>query len=67
MLAIIYYIILAIACLVVLILSAIMVVVLRPFDPARRCIHELSRLLTKIFFSWPRWRKITRGDRKSVV
>ena len=64
MLAIIYYIILAIACLAVLILSAIMVVVLRPFDPARRCIHELSRLLTRIFFCWPKWRKITRGVEK---
>ena len=64
MLAIIYYIILAIACLAVLILSAIMVVVLRPFDPARRCIHELSRLLTRIFFGWPKWRKITRGVEK---
>ena len=64
MLAIIYYIILAIACLAVLILSAIMVVVLRPFDPARRCIHELSRLLTRIFFCWPKWRKITHGVEK---
>ena len=64
MLAIIYYFILAIACFAVLILSAIMVVVLRPFDPARRCIHELSRLLTRIFFCWPKWRKIVRGVEK---
>ena len=64
MLAIIYYIVLGIACLVVLILSAITLVLLRPFDPARRCIHEQSRLLTHIFFCWPKWRKITRGVEK---
>lgn len=64
MLAIIHYIVLGIACTIVLILSAILVVVLRPFDPARRCIHELSRVLTRIFFAWPKWRKIVRGTEK---
>ena len=64
MLAIIHYIVLGIACTIVLILSAIMVVLLRPFDPARRCIHELSRVLTRIFFAWPKWRKIVRGTEK---
>ena len=64
MLAIIYYIILGIACTIVLILSAITLVVLYPFDPARRCIHEQSRLLTRLFFCWPKWRKIVRGVEK---
>lgn len=47
-----------------LVISAITLVLMCPFDPARRCVHEQSRLLTKMFFCLPKWRKIVRGVEK---
>lgn len=65
MLAIIFYLFLCIACTVMMAVSALTLVLLRPFDPARRCIHEQSRLLTRLFFCIPpAWRTEVRGLEK---
>ncbi len=56
MLSCIYYLFLASLCLVFMLLSAVALVVCYPFDRARRTVHELSRILVRIFFAIPpRW------------
>ncbi len=53
----IYYPFCVVLCLTVMILSAIALVVCYPFDPGRRVVHELSRVMTRIFFFLPpMWR-----------
>ncbi len=58
MLSCIYYLFLALLCLVFMLLSAVALVVCYPFDRARRTVHELSRILVRIFFAIPPfWRQ----------
>ena len=58
MLSCIYYLFLALLCLVFMLLSAGARVVCYPFDRARRTVHELSRILVRIFFAIPPfWRQ----------
>ena len=62
MLSALYYIFLVLLCTLFMILSAIALVVCYPFDPARRVVHELSRILVRIFFFIPlRWRQKVEG------
>lgn len=49
----IYYLFCVLLCLVFMTLSAVALVVCYPFDPGRRVVHELSRMLTRIFFFIP--------------
>ena len=73
MLSLLFYIYLSILCLIFMILSAVALVVTRPFDKSRRTVHELSRILVRIFFATPpRWRTRVEGleyvdRRKSYV
>lgn len=48
-----YYLVCVVLCVVVLLLSLVALVVCYPFDPGRRVVHELSRVLTRIFFFIP--------------
>ena len=69
MLSALYYIFLVLLCTVFMILSAVALVVCYPFDRSRRVVHELSRILVRIFFFIPlRWRQRVEGrehiDRK---
>ena len=58
MLSTLYYIFLVLLCTVFMILSAVALVVCYPFDRGRRVVHELSRILVRIFFFIPlRWRQ----------
>lgn len=58
MLSALYYIFLVLLCTVFMILSAVALVVCYPFDRGRRVVHELSRILVRIFFFIPlRWRQ----------
>lgn len=58
MLSCIYYLLLALLCLVFMLLSAVALIVCYPFDQARRTVHELSRILVRIFFAIPPfWRQ----------
>ena len=58
MLSCIYYLFMALLCLVFMLLSAVALVVCYPFDRARRTVHELSRILVRIFFAIPPfWRQ----------
>lgn len=62
MLSALYYIFLVLLCTVFMILSAVALVVCYPFDPGRRVVHELSRILVRIFFFVPlRWRQKVEG------
>ena len=64
-LSLIFYIFIVICCTVFMILSALALVICYPFDKARRCVHELSRFLTRIFFCVPpAWHTIVRGREK---
>ena len=57
MLSLLYYILLCCLCLIFMILSAVALVLTCPFDKGRRTVHELSRILVRIFFAVPpRWR-----------
>ncbi len=73
MLSLVYYLILAVLCTLFLIVSALVLLVAWPFDPARRAVHELSRVLVRIFFFIPPlWRTRVTGlehidRRKSYV
>ncbi len=73
MLSALYYLILVLLCTVFMILSAVALVVCWPFDRSRRTVHELSRLLVRIFFFIPPfWRQRVIGrefvdKRKSYV
>jgi len=53
MLSVLYYLFLVALCTVFMVLSALALVVCWPFDPARRTVHELSRVLVRIFFFVP--------------
>jgi 1-acyl-sn-glycerol-3-phosphate acyltransferase len=56
MLSILLYIFLVLLCTVMLIISAVALLVTLPFDRRRHIVHELSRLLCRIFFAVPpRW------------
>lgn len=58
MLSALYYLILIALCTVFMVLSAVALVVCWPFDRARRVVHELSRVLVRIFFFIPPfWRQ----------
>ena len=53
MLSALYYLFLVVLCTVFMVLSAVALVVCWPFDRARRVVHELSRVLVRIFFFVP--------------
>lgn len=61
MLSILYYIFLGVVCTLFLVLSAVALLITWPFQKSRRFVHELSRVLVRIFFFVPpRWRhKVT--------
>ena len=62
MLSLIYYLFLGGIGILFMALSALVLVLAWPFDRARRCVHELSRLLVRIFFAIPpRWRISVEG------
>ena len=53
----IYYLFLVLLCTLFMVLSAVALVLCYPFDKGRRVVHELSRILVRIFFFIPlRWR-----------
>ncbi len=65
----IYYLFLVLLCTLFMVLSAVALVLCCPFDKGRRVVHELSRILVRIFFFIPlRWRQRVIGreliDRK---
>ena len=69
MLSALYYLFLVLLCTLFMILSAVALVVCYPFDRGRRVVHELSRILVRIFFFIPPfWRQKVVGreliDRK---
>ncbi len=69
MLSAVYYLFLVFLCTLFMILSAAALVLCWPFDKGRRVVHELSRVLVRIFFFIPlRWRQRVVGlehvDRK---
>ena len=49
MLSALYYLLLVLLCTLFMILSALALVVCYPFDRGRRTVHELSRILVRIF------------------
>lgn len=53
MLSALYYLLLVALCTVFMLLSAVALVLCWPFDKARRVVHELSRILVRIFFFIP--------------
>lgn len=58
MLSILYYLFLVLLCTLFMLLSAVALVICWPFDKGRRVVHELSRVLVRIFFFVPlRWRQ----------
>ena len=62
MLSALYYLFLVLLCTVFMILSAVALVVCALFDRGRRTVHELSRVLVRIFFAVPpRWRQRIEG------
>lgn len=62
MLSLLFYLYCVVLCTIFMILSAIALVLTLPFDKARRTVHELSRILVKIFFATPpMWRKKVEG------
>ncbi len=73
MLSLVYYIFLVFLCAFFLLLSALALLVTYPFDKPRRVVHELSRILVRIFFAIPpMWRFRIEGmehvdKRKSYV
>lgn len=57
MLSIAFYIFLTVLCTLFLVVSAVVLALTWPFDRSRRAVHELSRVLVRIFFGTPpRWR-----------
>lgn len=62
MLSALYYLFLVLLCTVFMILSAVALVLCAPFDRGRRTVHELSRVLVRIFFAIPPfWRQRVEG------
>lgn len=62
MLSAVYYLFLIALCTFFMVLSAMALVLCRPFDRGRRVVHELSRILVRIFFFIPlRWRQTVIG------
>lgn len=62
MLSLLFYILLALLCILFMALSAVTLVVCMPFDKGRRAVHELSRILVRIFFGIPPlWRTRVEG------
>ena len=62
MLSAIYYLFLVLLCTLFMILSAVALVLCMPFDKGRRVVHELSRILVRIFLFIPlRWRSRVEG------
>lgn len=58
----IYYLFLVLLCTMFMILSAVALVVCWPFDQGRRVVHNLSRILVRIFFFIPPcWRQRVEG------
>ena len=58
MLSLIFFIFLVLLCTLFMVLSALALVLCWPFDRARRTVHELSRILVRIFFAIPPlWRQ----------
>ena len=58
MLSAIYYVFLVLLCTLFMLLSAVALIVCYPFERGRRVVHELSRVLVRIFFFLPpRWRQ----------
>ncbi len=53
MLSAIYYIFLTLLCTTVMLLSLVALIVCYPFDKSRHVVHELSRIMTMIFYSIP--------------
>ncbi len=53
MISALYYILLSVLCLIFMALSAVALVVCYPFDKGRRVVHELSRILVRIFYALP--------------
>lgn len=53
MLSAIFYVFLTIICIFFMLLSFVALIVCYPFDKGRRVVHELSRILTRIFFGIP--------------
>lgn len=71
MLSILFYLFVAVMCLIFLVLSALALVLTWPFQKSRRIVHELSRILVRIFFFMPPlWRHKVIGmehiDRKKA-
>lgn len=62
MLSIVFYIYTTVICTLMLVLSALVLLVTFPFDRQRRAVHELSRLLTNMFYLVPPfWKRDVRG------
>ncbi len=62
MLSFIFYIFMVLLCTTFMIISAVALVVCYPFDPARRVVHELSRLMVNVFYGVPPfWRCSVEG------
>lgn len=71
MLSLLFYLYAAVLCTVFMVLSAVALVLAWPFDKPRRVVHELSRILVRLFFGLPPlWRKRVEGlefvDRKKT-
>ena len=69
MLSLLFYLYNGVLCTIFMILSAVALVLTWPFDKGRRTVHELSRILVRIFFATPpMWRTRVEGmeyvDRK---
>lgn len=62
MLTFLLYILLVLLCTFFLIISAIALIICYPFDPSRRVVHELSRILVNCFFGVPPfWKRRVEG------
>lgn len=62
MLSLLYFVFLVFLCTFFMLLSAVALVVCYPFDRGRRVVHELSRILVRIFFAIPPfWRQRVEG------
>lgn len=62
MISILYYLFLVLLCTVFLLLSAVALPLCAPFDRGRRTVHELSRILVRIFYAVPPfWRQQVEG------